>query len=381
MDEIDSGIDLPNFFIDKIPDIRVKSIRFQNFQVFEDYTFDFSDSKNIRDFICLVGPNGSGKSTVLNSIQLLFTRFEGRDSERIKFNLGKSVRHVGTILNGVYGEEDFLITAQIQSFIGNYEIQINKSGFIKDHPKEIKEIVYRICYFARFDRELNNFQLSRDRWPIFKELYESVTGFTIEENQDIEKYCGQSEDPLMKKIAEEYILAFFIHKQHETIHHKECSAGEKKIIKSFSTLLTLEYMPKIILVDNFEMHVEKNRHFKLIESMKKCFPYSQIFCTTHSNYISRSSAKNCEIYDLRLITSSEIIKREPWRLCIMDEINDSLVKLEIFKISSNVIDLIEYGKKLLVCCNEEINDLHLFQDNLKYFLKEVQEVFVNGILR
>lgn len=370
----------PNFVLDKIPKIRIKSIYFQNFKVFEDYTFDFSDENGIKDFTCFIGPNGCGKSTVLSAIQLLFARFEGRDAERIRVNLGKSVRHVGTNLGGIYGDDDFLITAQIHSSVGDYEVQINKSGFIKDHPQEIKDIASRLCYFARFDQELNNFQIAREKWTIFKELYEAVTGFTLEENTDIERYLGGSEDPSMRKLLEEYVLAFFIHKPHETIHHKECSDGEKKIIKSFSTLLTIEYTPQIILVDNIEMHVERSRHYDLIEAMKKCFPTSQIFSTTHSYYITRYSAKNSGVYDLRLIKASDIIRREPWRLCIIDEINDGLVKLKICKGDKDISSLVEFGKILLMDCDSEINDLQKFEGELKYFLKEVADVFVNGIL-
>jgi len=381
-------IQQPNFVLEKIPDIRIKSIRFKNYKAFDDCYFDFSEytcdhyfqvTNKVKDFICFIGPNGSGKSTILNAVQLLFNRIEGRDAIRIKNNLGKSVRHIGSSLGGVYGEDDFLITAHIQSSLGDYEIKINKSGFISDHPQEIKEIVYRLCYFAKFDQQLNKFQLVREKWPIFKELYEAVTGFTIEENTDVLKYFGGSEDPSMKRLVEDYVLSFFVKKPHETINITECSDGERKIIKSFSTLLTVEYTPQIILVDNIEMHVERSRHFALIDSMKKCFPTSQIFSTTHSTYISRSKKEKYGIYDLRLIHSSEVIKEEPWRLCIIDEVNDAIIKLENCDDDAITEKLLQQGKTILSRCNSDINDLPVFKEDIKFFLKEVSEVFVNCI--
>jgi len=262
-----------------LPSVRIKSIRFQNFKVFDDYTFDFTDGNISKEFVCFIGPNGYGKSTVLNTIQMLFNRYEGREIERLRINLGKAVRHVRHGLEQYNGSEndsgDFLITAIMTSSLGDYEVQFNKSGFAKDHPQEIKENVYRLCYSARFDQELHNFQLARSKWDKFKELFEAVTNFTIEENQEVVKYFQYTEDPTMRQLIENYVLSFNIVKPHETISHKECSDGEKKIIKSFSTLLTLEYSPSIILVDNIEMHVEKGRHIKLIQAMKDCFPNSQ----------------------------------------------------------------------------------------------------------
>jgi AAA15 family ATPase/GTPase len=370
-------LELPSFTMDKIPSIKIKSIRFQNFKVFEDYTFNFDSEYGIKEFVCFIGPNGCGKSTVLNSIQMLFQRYEGRDLDRIKTNLGKAVRHTEKKHNGIYGEEDFLITANISSSFGDYEVQLNKSGFVKDHPEEIKSIVYRLCYFAKFDQELNRFQLAREKWPKFKELFEAVTGFTIEEDTDVLKYFKDSSDRDTRELMDNYVLSFNICKPHETINQKECSDGEKKIIKSFSTLLTIEYMPQIILVDNIEMHVERSRHIKLIEAMKDCFPNSQIFSTTHSYYLSKFFGNKSEVFDLRLIKASEIIKAEPWRLCIIDEMNDCLVKLLLAK---EYVELVELAKKIIADCEGEINDLRRFKSDVNFLLEEVSEIFVNCVI-
>lgn len=375
-------IGLPNFNLDpsKVPDVKIKSIRFQNFKAFEDATFDFTSGGKCKPFLCFFGGNGCGKTTILDTIQLLFTRFEGREDDQIKYVLGKSVRHIDGKQNGIYGTDDFLITAKIHSSVGDYDVLINKNGFINDHPLEVKSIVYRICYYARFDQELNIFQLNRDKWAVFKGLFEAVTGFEIEE---IDNVFDESDDPVQSDILRKYVLGFYINKPDETITHKECSAGEKKIIKSFSTLLNKEYIPSIICVDNVEMHVEAGRHLQLIDQMKKSFPDSQIFTATHSHQISKNFGDRNQLYDLRLIKLPEAIRKEKWRFYLADEIRDSLSKLESLTIEKKVLDReIVTGRELLRMCldvNCNFEDDYSLIERSEMFLKCVAHLFVSDI--
>ena len=367
---------IPNFKIESVPEVKLKSISLKNFKTFENYSFDFFNEDGIKNFVCLIGPNGYGKSTLLSAIQLLFSNLTFRTKESKDAFLGKAVRHVGKELDGVYGNGDFEISAKLISNNEEYDVIINKSGFVKDHPKEIRELVYRICYLARFDQDLSKFQISRSKWPLFKELFESVTGFEIEEDNDVNTFFADSSDTNMKRLMEEYVLAFYVKKPIGIIQHKECSDGEKKIIKAFSTILTLEYTPRIILIDNVEMHVERGRHLRLIESLKKCFPESQIFTTTHSYYISRGfGIKGC-VYDLRLIGANDFIKKEPWRLCIMDEIMEALIRIEAIDEKNK---LLSNGKKLLNVCSIRINNLQKFKNDLEKFLKECSTLFLKSM--
>ena len=173
-------INQPDFKIEesKIPEVKIKSIHFENFKAFEDYTFDFQDKKGkCKSFVCSHGPNGTGKSTILDAIAMIFSQYDGRELPHLIALLGKSVRHVDGNQKAMYDKKsDFLITADIQSSVGDYQIKINKSGFIKDHPAEIKAIISRICFYAKFDLELHQFQLLRSKWSIFKNLFEAVTG-------------------------------------------------------------------------------------------------------------------------------------------------------------------------------------------------------------
>lgn len=384
---------IPDFKLDnsKIPDVKIKSIRYQNFKAFENHTFDFTENGKPKSFICFSGNNGSGKSTILDSIQLIFTRFDGRTSDKndlesekkMRALLGKLVRHVNGVQSAIYNkEDDFLITANIYSSLGDYEVQLNKLGFIKDHPEEVKQIVYRLCFYARFDQELRHFQLARENWSVFKDLFESVTGFTIKET---ESFFDKSDDPTQSEILDRYVLGFMVHKPDEIISHTECSAGERKIIKCFSTLLSKDYMPSVVCVDNIEMHVESGRHIQLIESMKRCFPYSQIFSTTHSYQISKNFGKKEELYDLRLMKASELVKKQPWRLLMADEIKESVSKIKSMNINTMTKeDYINKGELIAKRCLTEVSI-----DNLPYtllleceqFIKDTAHLLMNDIVR
>jgi len=372
--------DLPDFQLDEsqIPDLRVKSIRFQNYKVFEDFTLDLTSEDGCKKFACFFGPNGCGKTTILEGIQLIFSRFEGRTPENIRAFLGKSVRHVnGKQDGGIYRDNDFLISACLSCSLGDYEVQINKTGFIKDHPVEVKNILYRLCFYARFDQELHQFQLARNKWNTFKDLFESVTGFEIEESVDI---FSNSADPDQAKMMRKFVLGFSVQKPDEIISHKECSAGERKIIKSFSTLLSKEYNPRVILVDNVAMHVESGRHLNLINSLKRCFPNSQIFATTHSYQISRNFGERSELYDLRLLKVSDLLKAEPFRLYWVDEIQDAISKLKSFTMR-DMSGQIQTGESLIKrCLTASLGDQRMLPAEVGVFLKEVAQLFVEDAL-
>jgi len=307
---------------------------------------------------------------------MLFQRYEGYSEQRMLARFGACVRHTDHGSHGMYTDEDFLVEANVESAYGSYMVRMNKKGFIDDHPKEIKQILYRLCYFARFDKELDQFQLVRNKWDNFKTLFESVTSYEVEEVEDI---FSSSSDPAEAAMLEKYVLGFTVKKPYETIFHRECSNGEKKVVKSFSTLLNLEISPRIILIDDIAMHVALGRHMALIESMQSCYPESQLFSTTHSYRMMKNLKRRSEIYDLRTIHADPVIKSEPWRLRIMDEIDDALYKLEGLD-SDKKPDLYNAGEKLRVASGKEIKDLCDYQDSVSRFLKEVSDLYVIGVL-
>lgn len=374
-----SKTELPNFDNNNIPTVKVKSIQINNYKIFHNYEINFVHNNEINNFACFIGSNGSGKSTTLEIIQYLFSNYDGYEGDRLKVMLGKCVRHVeGKDKSGIYGDADFSIKADIASSIGDYQVELTKNGFIKDHPLPIKELILRICYYTRFDQELRHFQLKSSKWEIFKELFEAVTGFEIEKEETlftIENSVRSKKYSNSLNIAEEYVLGFYVKKPNETIYYRECSDGERKIIKSFSSLLNLEFSPSIILIDNVEMHVESGRHLPLIQAMKKCFSESQIVTTTHSYHISRNFSHKYQVYDLRLLNSNDIYRKQPWRLQLQDEIKDAIVKEKsIATIESSK------GTELLDMLSKEIYDLSDFSKKVQDFINETNNKFINDLI-
>jgi len=378
------AIAMPDFKIKEsaIPNLKIKSLRLQGYKAFEDYTLDFTNKDgSVKNFCCFFGPNGCGKTTILNAVQLVFSRFEGMAGKRLRTLLGKSVRHDNSgAVNGIYGESDFLVTATISDPNGDYEVRINKDGFIEgyDHSQDTKNVLKRILYYTRFDMELDKFQLARSKWELFKELFEAVTGFKIKEEIGL---FDESEDPLQAEMLHKYVLGFTVHKPNEIITHRECSAGERKIIKSFSTLLNQEYIPRVILVDNIAMHVESGRHLELIKSMKKCFPESQIFATTHSYQISKNFGERNQLFDLRLMNAPCIIKNKPWRLYWVDEIKDAIPKLRSMStVDSRQIDrMVQHGEDLVNECLTKDKSSNI-EFRVKMFLADVVGAYTSDIL-
>jgi len=373
-------MNIPNFNMDKseIPSVKVKSIHFQNFKAFENEYFDFTKNGKAKNYICFFGPNGTGKSTVLETLQIIFSSFDSYDENRLQTLLGKSVRHINGKPNGIYGNDNFLITAELETSIGDYQIQIDKTGFLKDHPDKVKSILKRIYYFARYDQELHQFQLERDKWQTFKKMIEGITGYTVEENQNV--FQMASDDPVQAELLEKYVLDFNMHKPDEIISCRECSAGERKIIKSFSTLLNKEYMPKILLIDNASMHIELGRHLALIDSIKDSFPNTQTFITTHSYYIKKFGNKS-EMIDLRMIKVKGLLKKEPWRIYLQDEIQENLIKLKAITSKNDIVDCLTLsGYELLKQCEEECDSEDLIKNAIS-FMHKVVGLSVNDLVK
>ena len=367
----------PNEKLAKMPNVSVKTLYLENYKAYDKYYMNFQENrKKVKPFVCFIGDNGVGKSTALNALQLIFTRLDGYNSVRLNNLLGKSIRHIDSSKKEMHSDKNFLIEAEMASEYGDYTIKIDKNGFIEDHPEEIKQHLFRLCYFARFDQELHQFQLVRKKWDKFKSLFESVTGYEIEEHQDL--FSCESESRAEELMAK-YVLGFDVKKPNETISYKECSNGERKVIKSFSTMLNLEIQPKIVLIDDIAMHVALGRHLALVDAMTSCYPKSQIFSTTHSYRMTKSLDRKSQIYDLRTIHADPIFTKEPWRFRVIDEIDDSLYKLEGMS-SKQAGFLLAEGNKIKSVCYGDINDLYKFQIEISKFLKDVSDLYIIELL-
>jgi ABC-type multidrug transport system ATPase subunit len=69
--------EMPNFYIDEMPYVKIKEIRVENYKIFDKFKISFEDNNSVKDFACFIGPNGYGKSTTLQIIQSIFSKSLG----------------------------------------------------------------------------------------------------------------------------------------------------------------------------------------------------------------------------------------------------------------------------------------------------------------
>ena len=317
------------------PRIKLAKLELVNFGKYEDAVIDFTHNGHVMPSSCLVGPNGAGKTTILEAITMLCSNFSQYEPQRFGDMMFRRVR------NWMHIQDDLKMRTASFSVKGTfmrvdpalpgkpeekseYVVEFTRHKFRARHPEFIEQRLQRYCFVARFDNELSLFQMRRSRWPLFQELFSSVTGFPIEEDCDM---FHDTSDTRMRKVMDEYVLGFTMRKPNEVIRHKMCSAGEKKIAKCFSTILNAPVEPSIILVDNVLMHIEVGRHLSVMDSLTRCFPNSQLVVACHSVPVSKSLPNRERLFDMRSINVPGLVWREPWRLRLLDDVNEALERL------------------------------------------------------
>jgi len=70
------------------------------------------------------------------------------------------------------------------------------------------------------------------------------------------------------------------------------------------------------------------------------------------------------------------VKKEPWRLNVVDELDDCIIKLKAIKGSS---ELLLEAKKIQELCYLPIKDLQKFKERLTRILNKTTELLVGDI--
>ena len=299
----------------------LKRLRLQNFCNFENHTFEFTKTDGSPyPLICFYGPNGAGKSTVLEAISLLTSDQTGRPTSYVRNSLCKYVRNKNydpsyqRLVGHTYdnhlisgNEEKDLPEMQIE---GTYEyegkdyvILMNQDGWVRNeflsgsadrhesegpwHQHELK-LRRRISHSIKTDSDLslNSFQIHFAYQKEFEEIVSTVMRYPVQ--------CVRR--PELSSTKEDFCTDVILIKNEHHIHFKRMSAGERKILKSFSEVLNLMHTlanpspgdpamvgwPKLLLMDNLVMHVYYDRHVTMVDCLKRVFNEQQIFATTHS---------------------------------------------------------------------------------------------------
>jgi len=351
--------------------VRLSSISLRNFCRHESVMVDLSHDGYIMPLACLVGPNGTGKTTILEAVMMLCSNFSGYDQIRFRAMMLKRVRNFMHMQSDQeLNSADFEVRGRFVAVMPGrdpfeYDVAFTRNGFISLHPPEVAARMIDMCFMARFDQELHTFQVRRDKWPVFQQLFSAVTGFKVEEDDNI---FDDSSDEFTRRLIENYVLGFKIVKDREVITHRQCSSGERKIIKCFSTILNKPCPPSIILIDNVTMHIEVGRHIAILDALERCFEDSQIICTCHSEPVSRYLPFRQRLFDMRLITAPDAIRKEPWRLRMFDEVSDAVRRLTLM----GCMDDTKPGTEILHRLFKDPDSDKLMDDSLT-FLSTVPE--------
>jgi len=269
-------------------------------------------------FICLFGPNGCGKSSMLHAISLLTANQSGRSKDNIKRSLRKYVKNKdynptyekisGHIYKNDYISEykdnspEMIIEGTYEMNGNSYVVRLTQDGFDRNDlaPKDNgpgpwgdDHLYYRqrIAHWCTADNDLSmsKFQLRQEQIDKFEKITSTIMRFPTK--------CLTPFG--IVPMDKGYLTDFTLLKRGDIIHYKRMSAGEQKISTAFAQLLNLIYdlenpesgdpilkgWPRLLLIDNVEMHIYYDRHVDMIQCLITSFPSQQIFTTTHSGVL------------------------------------------------------------------------------------------------
>lgn len=240
----------------------------------------------------------SHNSSVLRAVSILGNakRLQAMDPETFQLHFRKLTYHQNydpTYAGFSKSENPMILTGDFITDEGEKQVIIHSiDGVLKN------ELPYKATghtYFINADNpmEMNKFQLSTELSDMFLRMAKAIYGFECELANPVteEGFSGA-----MEKVVDDWVgdkeeikqnclyTDFIIHKNNSKVHYKSMSEGEKKIATLLRDLCNPLYINDldIILVDDTERNIYKDRHTLLYDELLKNFPDKQFLITTHS---------------------------------------------------------------------------------------------------
>lgn len=360
-------------------------IRFEQMKGVGTMELDFLPDQRV---YTLIGENGVGKTKFLESwfVVLLFTNSLIKnkkfyvDSKLLPFSSFSSYLGISTIRNIVGNSDEFILdyihtfpiiflSAQHRGDIKQQDARVDKIGSAQNRQKNYFEKLVGVFRDNTSHKNLKslNMDTNLEEWII--QRAQSANPYQAkEDNREIEiktllKLLHQIDiriDPEFLEISGSNRVFIKIENQKREL--SELSSGFSSILKMLQSIIAgysyftnetqIANVRGVVLIDEIESHLHNQWQVKIIPLLKKLFPNTTFFITTHSSLVI-SQLKHGEAYRLERNKDDGVVYGKlieyPSNVSFVDLLHDAFdVNLNQLKRDSLNDDQQQEAKKALL---------------------------------
>ena len=360
-------------------------IRFEQMKGVGTMELDFLPDQRV---YTLIGENGVGKTKFLESwfVVLLFTNSLIKnkkfyvDSKLLPFGSFSSYLGISTIRNILGNSDEFILdyihtfpiiflSAQHRGDIKQQDNRVDKIGSAQDRQKNYFEKLVTVFGNDTSHKHLKslNMDTNLEEWII--QRAQSANPYQAkEDNREIEiktllKLLHQIDiriDPEFLEISGSNRVFIKIENQKREL--SELSSGFSSILKMLQSIIAgysyftnetqIANVRGVVLIDEIESHLHNQWQVKIIPLLKKLFPNTTFFITTHSSLVI-SQLKHGEAYRLERNKEDGVVYGKlieyPSNVSFVDLLHDAFdVNLNQLKRDSLNDDQQQEAKKALL---------------------------------
>ena len=360
-------------------------IRFEQMKGVGTMELDFLPDQRV---YTLIGENGVGKTKFLESwfFVLLFTnnliknKENYVDSKLLPFKSFLSKLGISNIKNIISGSDKFILdykhtfpivflSAQNRGEIKQQDTRIDKIGSAKTRQIDYFEKLTNIFKHKNANKNLKslNMDINLEEWIIQRAQssnpYQAKEDNRVIEIQTLLLLLNQIDhriDPQFLEISGDNRVFIKIENQKREL--SELSSGFSSILKMLQSIIAgysyftnetqIANVRGVVLIDEIESHLHNQWQVKIIPLLKKLFPNTTFFITTHSSLVI-SQLKHGEAYRLERNKDDGVVYGKlieyPSNVSFVDLLHDAFdVNLNQLKRDSLNDDQQQEAKKALL---------------------------------